>query len=150
MKNILVAVDGSEHSKRALMKAKQIGTAFDSNVTILHVIELNLSHEVISEYVSHEDAKRIMAQNTEIEESVKRGSNKLLDTYTELFKDYKGQVNTMVKTGQAANVIIDVSKEGYDILVIGSRGLGIVSRVVLGSVSNKVANHINIPVLIVQ
>ena len=67
------------------------------------------------------------------------------------FDDFEGKVNTLLKAGDPADVIIKEAEEGeYDILVMGSRGLGTFSRAMLGSVSNKVLNHVGINVLVVR
>jgi nucleotide-binding universal stress UspA family protein len=53
--------------------------------------------------------------------------------------------------GPAAEAILRVAKlEGCDLIIMGSRGLGMVQGLLLGSVSYRVLHHATIPVLIVQ
>jgi nucleotide-binding universal stress UspA family protein len=59
------------------------------------------------------------------------------------------EIETITVEGQAANVLVDVSK-GADLLVIGSRGLGGFRELVLGSVSQQCAQHSTCPVVIVR
>lgn len=143
MKNILVAVDGSENAERALKKAKEIGTAFKSKITILHVVE--------EAFPSAKNmSKGDISKKNELEKNIKGTSKKALDAYMEKFEDYDGEVETLIKSGKPGNEIIKVSEEGYDLLIIGSRGLGAFSRAMMGSVSNKVVNHVKTPVLVIK
>ena len=144
MENILVAVDGSENAERALMKAKEIGKAFNSKITILHVVEIVT--RTAYDYMNEEAIDR----KNQLEKDIKENSKKLLDTYMEKFKDYNNLVCTLIKSGEPGDIILETAEEGYSLLIIGSRGLGAVSRLVLGSVSHKVVNYTKIPILIVK
>jgi len=60
-------------------------------------------------------------------------------------------VETSVEHGPAADVLIDRATESFaDLIVVGSRGLGPVARIVLGSVSAHLADHARCPVLVVR
>lgn len=59
------------------------------------------------------------------------------------------QMETIAAEGQAANVLLEVSK-GADLLVVGSRGLGGFRELLLGSVSQQCAHHSSCPVVIVR
>lgn len=59
------------------------------------------------------------------------------------------QLETIAAEGQAANVLLEVSK-GADLLVVGSRGLGGFRELLLGSVSQQCAHHSSCPVVIVR
>lgn len=138
MKKILVAVDGSENSEKALREARIFGEALNANVDIVKVIEeVVVNPYVVEQYFSTEDFKP--------------AAEKILSEALKFFEDFKGEVNTLCRVGEPANVIIkEVEKEGYDMVIMGSRGLGTFSRAMLGSVSNKVINHVKTNVLIVK
>ncbi len=60
-------------------------------------------------------------------------------------------VETSVEYGHAADVLIDRASESYtDLIVVGSRDLGPIARIVLGSVSTHLADHARCPVLVVR
>jgi len=60
-------------------------------------------------------------------------------------------VETSVAHGHAADILIDRAAEWFaDLIVVGSRGLGPVARIVLGSVSTHLADHAQCPVLVVR
>lgn len=58
-------------------------------------------------------------------------------------------VETVVREGQAAEVLLEASKDA-DLLIVGSRGLGGFSGLLLGSVSQQCAHHAHCPVVIVR
>lgn len=60
------------------------------------------------------------------------------------------QVETKVRTGDAATTLVEEAGEGYDLLVVGNRGMTGPSRFLLGSVPNKVSHHSPCPLLIVH
>ena len=137
MKKILVPIDGSDCSKKAMLKAKELGEAFDSHITILTII----------------DSIRYLDMDFKFD-AVRDGidlSKQLLVSAKENFKDYPGEVETIYKTGDVAEEIIDTAEEGdYDLIVMGSRGLGVFSRTILGSVSHKVIQHSKSTVMVVK
>lgn len=145
MEKILVATDGSKNSQRALMKAKEIGTAFNSEITIVHVINDSTEPPYASmvEFVG--------PLRKEFDEQAKAQAREILRAALEDFKDYKHKVDTSIIKGNPGYGIVEVSEKGdYDLIIIGSRGLGAISRFMLGGVSNRVVNNSKISVLVVK
>lgn len=141
MKKILVAVDGSKISDKALMEAKKLGLLFDSEITILYVIEDIMAHPYV----------HIKDYDSAIRNAFKEQGVKIIDDAMKKFKDYTGKVETIIENGNPGNIIIKITEnKEYDLIVMGSRGLDAVSRVMLGSVSNKVLNNVDVSVLIVK
>lgn len=138
MKKILVATDGSDNSKKALIEAKLFAEMMDAKVDIIKVIdEAIVNPYVVEQYYTSND--------------LKPAAEKLLKESLKFFEGFKGEVNTICRVGDPGNVIIkEVEKEGYDLVVLGSRGQGTFTRAILGSVSNKVVNHVKVNVLIVK
>lgn len=141
MQKILVAIDGSKTSGKALGKAKKIGELLESNITIVYVMEDIMAHPYV----------HIKDYDGAIDQAFKDQGTKVLDEALKIFKDYKGVVETLMEKGSPGNKIIQIAEEGeFDLIVIGSRGLNAISRAMLGSVSNKVVNRANTSVLIVK
>ncbi|TJX13781.1 universal stress protein [Tissierella creatinini] len=141
MKKILIAVDGSENSKKALLKAKEIAQLKSSDVYILTVIE-NLKG---NPYTVSQDY-----QNETTKTNIQRGEE-ILEEAKEIFKDYPGKVEADYRVGDVADKIIEIAEEKeIDLIVMGRRGLGTLSRAFLGSISNKVLNNVTNSVLIVK
>lgn len=138
MKKILVATDGSDNSERTLIEAKKQAEYSGGEITILTIIEplryATLGYEPVF-----------------IAEILEEKGESLLKNSLKLFEDFKGEVNTKLRKGNPADEILKESEEGeYDLIIMGSRGLGAFSRTILGSVSNKVLNHTNKNVLIIK
>ena len=141
MKKILVTTDGSENAKRALLEAKRFATALDADVDIINVME----YIVLSPYST------VKYPAMPVDKDSKEIGKKILEEALELFDDFEGKVNTRMEKGDPGDVIIEAAdKEDYYLIFMGSRGLGTFSKAILGSVSNKVINHVNTNVLIVR
>lgn len=144
MENILVATDGSKTSNKALMEARKLAELTGSKVKIIHV-RSDLS---IPSHISTEE-RIIRMEKASIKD--KKESLLLLDEALKIFQGFPGKVNTLSRSGDPGEEIIkEAEKENYDLIIIGSRGLGKFSRTILGSVSNKVSNNVNKNVLIIK
>lgn len=141
MKKILVPVDGSDNSLRALMLAKEIGAAAKADISILHVANdfKNHPYAIDRKYVENLRAEVI------------RASNKIVDEACLHFTDYPGHVECFVRSGNVETEILRVGNNGeYDLIVIGQRGLGRFAKTMLGSTSQKILNHSDISVIIAK
>ena len=145
-KKMVVPVDGSETSWRALRQAVELGTKFGgSEIIVLTVIQpynnaallaVPLDHNVISQ--SNADMERI--------------GNEVLKQAREIVgPDYKGKVSFEMEVGHPSERILAVTKDsGADAIIIGSRGLSGIAEFFLGRVSSKISQYSNVPVLIVK
>ncbi|PIU58906.1 universal stress protein [Candidatus Bathyarchaeota archaeon CG07_land_8_20_14_0_80_47_9] len=128
MQKILIGVDGSEHSKKALAEAIKIAEKFGAEVTVVSVFypaptpsAHDFSHRIL------EDAKAVLEY-----EKVKY---KLIS----------------VTSANPSKVITDMARDGkFDLVVIGRRGVGAAHELVLGSVCNRVSCESPVNVLIVM
>lgn len=139
-KNILLAADGSKHSKRASEKAvflaKQIRNA---EITLVHVVDdLPSTIDLLGETMEARQPmpKYVKERTAEIEQSI------LAEGIPLHVKRIYGE------PGPA--IVREANEENYDIVVIGSRGLNPFQQFVLGSVSHKVAKRVKCPVLLVK
>ncbi len=141
MKKILVAIDGSKNSMNALLKAKELAAALGSELTILNVIANMQDYKYVHNKSYYKDMER-----TALEES-----NALLRNAMKYFQDFPGKVESLYLRGDSADEIVKAAEEGnFDLVIMGNRGLGVFSRTLLGSVSDKVVHHIKTSVLIVK
>lgn len=126
---ILVGVDGSEDSKKALKHAVELASKFKASITLLHV-QQSLSFELKPEF-----AKQV-------------GESILSDVSSEV----KGvKFDKKLEFGNPAETLINVADKGkYDIIVVGKRGVSTVKRFFLGSISDDVSHHAKCSVLIVK
>ncbi|MEE8570170.1 MAG: universal stress protein [Candidatus Bathyarchaeia archaeon] len=146
---ILVALDGSEHATRALSYAIDLADKYSASITLLSV-----AHHTI--YIPATDDSMDFVTPQVIQECMeaeKMQKEKMLLQALEKIKKGKPNlhVTTKLKEGRPADKIIETAKEeNVDIIVMGSRGLGGIKQLFLGSVSDRVADEAPCPVLIVK
>lgn len=148
IKSILVGVDGSENSNRALDFGLDVAEKFNASVQILNVSE-SLALGAVPEgslgYSSSNTAalgKDLMKVHQEI---LSRSFAHAKAVKPNL------SISSVLKEGDPALEIVNTAKEGgFDIIVVGHRGLGRVKEFILGSVSQKVAHLTPCPVIIVR
>lgn len=135
LQKILVAVDGSEYSKKALEFACELTEKFDGTLHIVHVPQGFAADRVM---VLGGASIMIHAGHEQIE----KAGRTLIDTASEIAeRRLPGKVTTELRGGDPAAEIVASAKESEsDCVVIGSRGLGDFGGLLLGSVSHKV-NH---------
>lgn len=140
MRRIVVGVDGSASSRQALEWAVEDARARGGQVEAVHT--WHVPYLAVYPYgaLALEDGdaleKRARAVLDEVVDAI--------DT-----RGLEAPVERIVACGNAAGILLDVAK-GADLLVVGSRGHGGFAGLVLGSVSQQVANHAPCPVLIVR
>ncbi len=140
---ILLAYDGSDASNKALLKATELVKASPSSqlevVTAFDFPRIFMGEGLAPIPASVNKEYYDLAEQTTDE--VKSGllAEQGVDAKVELIQ------------GSPAEVILDYANENdFDVIVIGSRGLGGIREFVLGSVSHNVVQHARIPVLVVK
>lgn len=137
MEKILVCFDGSEWSKKALNEAIKIAQKFNSQITVLSVVPKVCFLEIGVDCATVEGIFK-----AEVEGNLKRAQEILNE------KGVKGE--TIILEGTPADVIVDYAKNGFDLIVIGSKGKDATERTLFGSVTQKVATNASQSVLIVR
>ncbi|HHX74777.1 MAG TPA: universal stress protein [Firmicutes bacterium] len=143
---ILVCTDSSKHSMKALKMAAQVAAGCKADtIDIVHVyhVDLHLSdlHSTVSQIEQYEFMQKFKKEEGE----------KILDAAARVFAGLNAEVNTILKEGHPAGTIIKMAAAGnYDLIVMGSRGLGGLKKALLGSVSNAVLQEVQTSVLIVK
>jgi nucleotide-binding universal stress UspA family protein len=119
-RRILVGTDGSVTAARAVDRAIEVGKALGASVTILTAGHGQRAHAVVAR-----EAERHAAAGVEID--------------------------TLVAERDPASALVEVAEEGgYDLIVVGNKGMTGATRFVLGSVPNKVSHHVSRSLLIVR
>ena len=143
-KKILVPVDGSEGSWRALAQAVAIGEKFESEIQVVNVIQPYNNAALLAVPLDHGTVKQ---GNSELEKI----GDKVLEMAQEKMAGYPHKVVYSIEVGHPSERIIAFTKkEACDAIVLGSRGLSGIAEFFLGSVSSKVAQYAGVPVLIVK
>jgi nucleotide-binding universal stress UspA family protein len=117
---ILVGADGSATASRAVDRAVEVAGATGARLTIVCV------------------------------DSPER-SQKVVDAEADRHRSSGVELSTRIERGDPASVLVEVAEQdGYDLLVVGNKGMTGASRFFLGSVPNKVSHHAPVALLIVH
>lgn len=143
MRKVLVAFDGSDNARRALQYV--IDMAAD-NGRPLEVHVVNVQHEPVlyGEYVT-------ASMLDELNDSLLAKSRGLLEEAANKLRAAGVTHETHALLGNIAEQVSEAVKRlGCDTVVMGTRGLGSFSGLVLGSVANRVVHEVSVPVLLVK
>ncbi|MBV9380414.1 MAG: universal stress protein [Streptosporangiaceae bacterium] len=140
MPGIVVGVDGSEHSRRALEWAAKEAAFRETPLTVLAVHAVAIGGFGINPIVYPEDEAA--------REKVRAAAQKLTDDV--LAGGAKPPTVTVTAVnGVPAEELIKASQDA-DMVVVGSRGTGGFARLLIGSVSSQVAAHAHSPVVVIR
>lgn len=91
------------------------------------------------------------ASTLDLMEGLKKKGWDLLEQYRNQAARNNVPAGTLLEMGDHAQVIIDIAnKNGYDLIMMGSRGLSVFKELLIGSVSFKVMHHAKCPVMVVR
>ncbi|NIQ39676.1 MAG: universal stress protein [Proteobacteria bacterium] len=137
VKKILVATDGSDHARRAIEYASDIAAKYDATVYLLHVISDNKIPDEVLQYIKVERIE----QPPQAVYFKKIGEGIVGAAEKRARENGVKNVQSEVVQGDPADRIIEFAREkDVDMIIIGSRGLGSVKGLFLGSVSSKVCH----------
>jgi universal stress protein A len=141
-KSILVPVDYSEHSRRALEQA--LSLAGDAEVTVVHVWDKPAY--VGDQVVAHADGSR-----RSLSELIRDNAERDMTEFLSLVKNPAGIAfaHRLISGDPVSAIIAEATKPGYDLLVVGTHGRTGVTKLLLGSVTEKLIRLSPIPVLTV-
>jgi nucleotide-binding universal stress UspA family protein len=134
---VLVATDGSTQARRASVLAASIPWPTGSVIETLAVADRHAAN-------SHLPIDRSV-------ESAQPPPDQVVADAAELLADREAVVATAVIAGRPASVIVsEATRFRADLVIVGSRGLGPVPSMLLGSVSAEVVDHAPCPVLVAR
>jgi len=136
---ILLAVDGSEHGYKAARTAADLARTMSSEK-----LRIVVAFDKIPPFLGEPNLQRAI-------DSRLAEAQEILQKAVEIVGETPAEVHTELIEGDAAEAIIEVARtRNSSVIVIGSRGLGRLAGLVLGSTSQKVVSHAPCPVLIVR
>jgi nucleotide-binding universal stress UspA family protein len=135
--NILVPLDGSVDSQKALFQACDLAKNYQSNLILVYVVDKSHSLNLL-------DRKEYL-------EILRKFGNKVLIKGKQTAKNKGVDVTTIMKEGNISNEIVKLAKnKKCNLIIVGSKGLGAAARFFLGSISNKLANNSPCSILIIK
>ena len=141
---ILVPVDFSPHSDRALRYAARLAALLGASVELIHVVD--------NPFASGAWTSEVYVPNLpEMLQSLIADANKRLTPLKSMVASEKVNVETNVLTGQPAYTITDHARSGgFDLIVMGTHGRTGFSHMFMGSVAERVVRRAPCPVLTVR
>lgn len=137
-KKIVIAVDGSAHSHRALEYAKELARSYEATLWLVHVFPQT------SDLLGYEEYEKLIARR-------EGAGQDILDEARRQLGDTPLDVQEELLEGPEAEAIINVAATRQaDLIVMGTRGLSSLTGLLLGSVSHKVIRHAHCPVMVVR
>jgi nucleotide-binding universal stress UspA family protein len=137
-RNVLVAVDGSEHAFDAVRVAARLATALSAKVTLM------TAYHAPSDALGEPNYSRALA------EALREAQRVLEEARTVALNAGGPEPQVEWLAGQPADTIVEAARSGgYDLVVVGTQGRGRLGTALLGSVSSAVAARAGRPVLIV-
>ncbi len=141
-KRILIATDGSDKSMKAAEEGIELAKALGAQVIALNVV---------NEVVIASAVRQLGADRKEVEGKLKSAGQKAVDELKAMGTKMGVSVKTIVSVGAPANTVIDTaSAEKADLIVMGSHGESGASKLLIGSVVQKVLYWATIAVLVVR
>jgi Universal stress protein UspA and related nucleotide-binding proteins len=138
LKNILVALDGSENATRVIQCLDDLILSTDTKIILCHVYSTAESEMELPADIPQPDSSRF--SSFQIEQQLQSFQEQL---------SVKSQLE-MVSGNPAEEIIRLANIHKTDLIIIGSRGLTGMKRIVLGSVSNQVVEEASCSVWVVK
>ena len=148
IKKILVAIDGSKSSDNALDFALDLTDKYSAQIVLISVF----NPPTVS-YLTSPAMVYIPVDTTKHSEEIRVYHDKMLSEALKKVKNFNKDLKVTKKLleWRPADKIVETAKDGgFDLIVIGSRGLGGIKEFFLGSVSDRVADEAPCPVLIIK
>ena len=143
IKTILIPVDGSPQGDEAVRSVQAFSPP--NRILLLHCFSIpQLAYPGTGMSVGREFSEAA-------EKELRKEGSRILKRAASLLPAVCGEASQHLEIGDTASVILSMAqKESADLILIGSRGLGVLKEHVLGSVSHRVATHAPCPTLIVK
>ena len=137
-KNILVPTDGSEYTKAAVREAMELAKLAGGKVTALYVLDQTILTNMPM------DTAVMNVYNT-----LEKEGKEAVDFVKELGEQEGVETTVSIKEGTPVKVILEESSK-YDIIVMGTLGRTGMSKLLMGSVAERVVRASQCPVLVVR
>ncbi len=137
-KNILVPTDGSEYTKAAVREAIELAKLSGGKVTALYVLDQSVFTNMPM------DTAVMNVYNT-----LEKEGKAAVDFVRDLAAENNVEAEVSIKEGTPVKVILDESSN-YDIIVMGTLGRTGMSKLLMGSVAERVVRAAQCPVLVVR
>lgn len=149
IRKILVAVDGSKPSLDASEQAISLAAKYEADLIAVHVVSPGVRYDYLEDVIT----PGLPASLKEVIGLAMEKGQKYLDEVKQKASESKLEVQTEVLIG-ATSVVKEIvgyaAEHKIDLIVIGTRGISGIKRMLLGSTASGVLSYAHCPVLIVK
>ena len=135
---VLVPMDDSDMAEKALEFALKAHP--DADITVLHVV--GEPSPFLAEAAG-------LALADDLEAVAKERASSVFERAQEIAKDHGVEIETQFALGQPAKAIVNWADD-YDVVVIGSHGRDLRSRILMGNIAKRVSRRSPVPVTVVH
>ncbi len=163
IKKILYATDLSESAVHAFSYAISLANMYGAGITILHVLTEFPEERFISSMIPAGTWKAIKEKHYSEARNQLIGKKREPIALKEILQAFAKEAGDnskdqafvtdkiSIKTGTPAETIVQTAKErDCDLIVMGTRGQGVITRVLIGSTAKWVVRHSTVPVLVIR
>jgi len=150
---VLVAVDGSEFSIKAVEASTRVVDPKTGSVTIVMVVEpqvMNTYQPFYDTFKPAEQGTPATILPTPLYKSRLKEAEEVVQRAREIVSSAGITVDTKVLEGEPARTIVEEARKGYELIVIATWGLKGIRRHILGSIAAKVVQEAPCSVLVVR
>lgn len=138
LKNILIPVDGSEHSRRAVEYGADLAVMTKAKIVLLQC------RKTVPTFLGQPNAQEML-------ERLNKESEAILEPFKQYLNDKKADYTDLIVGGRPSEVVVYVAEaEKCDLIVMGTRGKSEIEGLVLGSVTHRALHAAPCPVLVVR
>jgi nucleotide-binding universal stress UspA family protein len=147
-RNVLVAIDGSEHSEVALKEAGDLAAATQARLTIMTCYRANTDVEARAwaTGVAADEGKAIQGMR----QTAAERADGFLEQARSLLGSGVSSETIALEDDPAGGILAQIPAGGHDLVIMGSRGRGRLASRFLGSVSQEVLRRSPVPVLVIR
>ena len=137
-KTIIVGVDGSEHGQKAARAAGEMARLMQADLWLV------IAYEPLPAYMGQPFQQQFISERTEHSRAIAQNARAEIG-------EVPGLLEEEILEGPAAEALLAVAETRHaDLIVMGTRGLGRLGSLLIGSQSQKVAAQANCPVMLIR
>ena len=145
-KRILVPIDFSEHSARTVLSAINLASRDNATIQLLHVFQM--ADYVVTPFAQRKHLSKLDPSRLSVAEQEARES---LAAFEQQVVSRGIKAEAYIRVGYPFDEIVAMADHfNVDLIVIGSRGLSGMTRLLVGSTAERVVEHAPCPVLVVK
>ena len=145
-KRILVPIDFSEHSARTVLSAISLASRDNATIQLLHVFQM--ADYVVTPFAQRKHLSKLDPSRVSVAEQEARES---LAAFEQQVVSRGIKAEAYIRVGYPFDEIVAMADHlNVDLIVIGSRGLSGMTRLLVGSTAQRVVEHAPCPVLVVK